>query len=182
MSKHYIRDRKVLGLVEVINILDDEQKPTQKDVDEICNEPLHHDWESLRREILQYGLRNSTLTTILPSESCLFWGHKIKTENGDMDFHQIAEQSGLDWKNIEENDLIGWYELENPLRVETKNGYKDVDKLYFNGNKEVVTLTLESGKVIKCTPNHRFLINQKDGASIWKRVHQLSEGDDIVEF
>jgi hypothetical protein len=35
MSKHYIRDRKVLGLVEVINILDDEQKPTQKDVDEI---------------------------------------------------------------------------------------------------------------------------------------------------
>ena len=35
MSKHYIRDRKVLGLVEVINILDDEQEPTQKDVDEI---------------------------------------------------------------------------------------------------------------------------------------------------
>jgi hypothetical protein len=35
MAKYYIRDRKHLGLVEVINILDDEQKPTQKDVDEI---------------------------------------------------------------------------------------------------------------------------------------------------
>ncbi len=35
MANHYIRDRKILGLVEVINILDDEQKPTQKDVDEI---------------------------------------------------------------------------------------------------------------------------------------------------
>ena len=41
----------------------------KKDVDEICNEPLQHDWESLRQEILQYGLRNSTCTTILPSES-----------------------------------------------------------------------------------------------------------------
>jgi intein/homing endonuclease len=99
-----------------------------------------------------------------------------------MDFHQIAEQSGLDWKNIEENDLIGWYDFKNPLQVETKNGYKNVDKLYFNGNKEVVTLTLENGKVIKCTPNHRFLINQKDGATIWKRVYEISEGDNIVEF
>jgi ribonucleotide reductase alpha subunit len=154
----------------------------KKDVDEICNEPLQHDWESLRQDILQYGLRNSTCTTILPSESCLFWAHKIKTANGDIDFHEIAEQNGLDWKNIEENDLIGWYDLKTPLQVETKNGYKNVDKLYFNGNKEVVTLTLENGKVIKCTPNHRFLIKEKGGETTWKRVHQITEGDDIVEF
>ncbi len=37
MSKNYVRDRKVLGLVEVINMLDDEQKATQKDVDEISH-------------------------------------------------------------------------------------------------------------------------------------------------
>jgi hypothetical protein len=37
MSKNYVRDRKVLGLVEVINMLDDEQIPTQKDVDEISH-------------------------------------------------------------------------------------------------------------------------------------------------
>jgi ribonucleotide reductase alpha subunit len=154
----------------------------KKEVDEICNEPLQHDWESLRQDILQYGLRNSTCTTILPSESCLFWAHKIKTANGDMDFHEIAEQNSLDWKNIEENDLIGWYDLKTPLQVETKNGYKNVDKLYFNGNKEVVTLTLENGKVIKCTPNHRFLIKEKGGETTWKRVHQITEGDDIVEF
>ena len=35
MSKNYVRDQKSLGLVEVINMLDDEQKATQKDVDEI---------------------------------------------------------------------------------------------------------------------------------------------------
>jgi hypothetical protein len=37
MSKNYVRDRKVLGLVEVINMFDDEQKATQKDVDEISH-------------------------------------------------------------------------------------------------------------------------------------------------
>jgi hypothetical protein len=37
MSKNYVRDRKVLGLVEVINMLDDEQKATQRDVDEISH-------------------------------------------------------------------------------------------------------------------------------------------------
>jgi hypothetical protein len=154
----------------------------KKDVDEICNVPLQHDWESLRADILQYGLRNSTCSTILPSESCLFWEHKIRTLDGYMNFHQIAEIGGVDWKKLEENDLVGWYDLNTPIQVETQSGYIAVDKLYFNGNKEVVTLSLENGKVIKCTPNHRFLIKQEDGSTVWKRVYQLTEGDDIVEF
>jgi uncharacterized protein (UPF0335 family) len=37
MSKNYVLDRKILGLVEVINMLDDEQKATQRDVDEISH-------------------------------------------------------------------------------------------------------------------------------------------------
>lgn len=41
----------------------------KKDVDEICSEPLKHDWEELRENILKYGLRNSTHSCILPSES-----------------------------------------------------------------------------------------------------------------
>jgi ribonucleoside-diphosphate reductase alpha chain len=41
----------------------------KKDVDEICCPEYHHDWEELRKEILEYGLRNTTLTCIMPSES-----------------------------------------------------------------------------------------------------------------
>ena len=41
----------------------------KKDLDNICSEPLHLDWEQLRQEILQYGLRNSTLTALMPSET-----------------------------------------------------------------------------------------------------------------
>ena len=39
------------------------------DLDKICQEPLHLDWETLRTEITTHGLRNSTLTALMPSET-----------------------------------------------------------------------------------------------------------------
>lgn len=41
----------------------------KKDLDVICNEPLHYDWETLRQEIQETGLRNSTLSAQMPSET-----------------------------------------------------------------------------------------------------------------
>lgn len=38
-------------------------------VDEVHQEPLHMDWESLRNDIRKYGLRNSTVTALMPSET-----------------------------------------------------------------------------------------------------------------
>lgn len=41
----------------------------KKDIDSICNEPLHLDWETLRKDIVEHGLRNSTLSSLMPSET-----------------------------------------------------------------------------------------------------------------
>ena len=41
----------------------------KKDVDEISTQELQHDWEGLRASILEYGLRHSTLSAQMPSES-----------------------------------------------------------------------------------------------------------------
>ena len=41
----------------------------KKEVDEICNRKLSRDWVSLRADIKAYGLRNSTLSAQMPSES-----------------------------------------------------------------------------------------------------------------
>ncbi|KYQ97334.1 class 1a ribonucleoside-diphosphate reductase subunit alpha [Serratia sp. TSA_198.1] len=41
----------------------------KKDLDAICDEPLHYDWETLRKEIKETGLRNSTLSALMPSET-----------------------------------------------------------------------------------------------------------------
>ncbi len=41
----------------------------KKDVDEIVPNELHYDWEGLRAQVQQYGVRNSTLSAQMPSES-----------------------------------------------------------------------------------------------------------------
>ena len=41
----------------------------KKDIDNICSEELHLDWEELRSDIKTHGLRNSTLSALMPSET-----------------------------------------------------------------------------------------------------------------
>ena len=41
----------------------------KKDLDAIVSEPLHLDWEGLRESIKTHGLRNSTLSALMPSET-----------------------------------------------------------------------------------------------------------------
>ncbi|MDN4503366.1 class 1a ribonucleoside-diphosphate reductase subunit alpha [Alteromonadaceae bacterium BrNp21-10] len=41
----------------------------KKDLDAICQEPLQYDWDALRQDIVTHGLRNSTLSALMPSET-----------------------------------------------------------------------------------------------------------------
>lgn len=41
----------------------------KKDLDIIINEPLYYDWDNLRNQIKRYGLRNSTVSALMPSET-----------------------------------------------------------------------------------------------------------------
>ncbi len=41
----------------------------KSEIDNICDETLHLDWEALRQAIREHGLRNSTLTALMPSET-----------------------------------------------------------------------------------------------------------------
>lgn len=41
----------------------------KKEVDEVHSAELKLDWDTLRKDILKYGLRNSTLSAMMPSES-----------------------------------------------------------------------------------------------------------------
>ena len=51
----------------------------KKEIDEFCSEPLQHDWEELRKDIISYGLRNTTLTAEMPCESS---AKMLNTTNG----------------------------------------------------------------------------------------------------
>ena len=41
----------------------------KKEIDAVCPPTLQYDWETLRKEIVEHGLRNSTLTALMPSET-----------------------------------------------------------------------------------------------------------------
>ncbi len=41
----------------------------KKELDEVCDTPLQFDWEALRQDIQTHGLRNSTLSALMPSET-----------------------------------------------------------------------------------------------------------------
>ena len=41
----------------------------KRDIDEFCGEGLNYDWDGLRHDIATYGLRHSTLSSQMPSES-----------------------------------------------------------------------------------------------------------------
>jgi len=41
----------------------------KRDLDKICNEPLQYDWDTLRKDVVEHGLRNSTLSALMPSET-----------------------------------------------------------------------------------------------------------------
>jgi ribonucleotide reductase alpha subunit len=51
----------------------------KKEVDNICSEPLHHDWEALRKEIDTFGLRHTTHSSNMPCESS---SKVLNTTNG----------------------------------------------------------------------------------------------------
>lgn len=153
----------------------------KRDVDEFITEPLHMDWEGLRSDIKQHGMRHSTLTACMPVESCLSWDTSVVTIDGKKTFHEICEYGGIDWKSIEDNNSIGWYSLKYPISVKTLEGIKRVDKIYYNGKKSTFNIELENGIVVKCTANHKFLVKVENGA-VWKHAYELEEYDDIVEI
>jgi len=41
----------------------------KKDVDTLCQQALLCDWQSLRNDIQQHGMRNTTLTALMPAET-----------------------------------------------------------------------------------------------------------------
>jgi hypothetical protein len=147
----------------------------------------HRDWETLRGEIVANGgIRNSVLVAHMPGESCLKFDTKIKTDRGDMDFREIALAGGLNPEEIEldYNPLEGgkWYTLHSPVNVLSTDGYKPVDKLWYNGFVNTLTIEMENGEKVVATHNHKFLVQNLDGSKVWKRAVELREGDDIVEI
>ena len=87
----------------------------KKDIDSLTAEPLHYDWESLRRDIQEFGLRNSTLTALMPSETSSQISNAtngIEPPRGHVSVKAskdgILKQVVPDYENLGENYELLW--------------------------------------------------------------------------
>jgi len=89
---------------------------------------------------------------------------------GCVDDSQTVKMADGSLKNITE--------IEVGDQVATISGPKNVSALFEYDVKDYHELTFEDGKIVKCTPNHKFLLTSGE----WKRADELVDGDDIAKL
>lgn len=156
----------------------------KKDLDKICNEPLHYDWETLRNEIVEHGLRNSTLSALMPSETSSQIsnatngiepprGHiSIKSSKDGVlkqvvpDYENLKEQYELLW-DINSND--GYLELVGIMQKfidQTISANTSYDPGKYEGGKVPMKLLLKDLlTTYKLGIKTLYYHNTRDGAA-----------------
>lgn len=95
---------------------------------------------------------------------CLDGTTLLSTEMGDIPIKDLVGKSGF---------FVRSFDVDKGEEVMAK-----ATKVWKSGvNAECVKLTLENGKEITCTPEHRFLLKTGE----WKQAQYLTENDDIEE-
>ena len=87
----------------------------KRDLDQFCNEPLHLDWDSLRASIQEHGMRNSTLSALMPSETSSQISNAtngIEPPRGHISVKAskdgILKQVVPDYENLKDNYELLW--------------------------------------------------------------------------
>ena len=95
----------------------------KRDLDQFCEEPLHLDWDSLRESIKEHGMRNSTLSALMPSETSSQISNAtngIEPPRGHISVKAskdgILKQVVPDYENLKDNYELLW-------DIPSNNGY-----------------------------------------------------------
>lgn len=83
----------------------------KRDIDEFCTETLYHDWETLREDIVKYGLRNTTLTAQMPSETSAKTSNAtngIEPPRGFISIKRKIKQIVPQYSTLKNNYTLAW--------------------------------------------------------------------------
>lgn len=87
---------------------------------------------------------------------------RVRTSDGDKNI-----------QNIHVGDIVESFDAINNVLCESK--VLDKFKRYYSG--DIICIYLDSGKVIRCTPNHKILTKNRG----WVVASKLNDGDDIYD-
>jgi ribonucleoside-diphosphate reductase alpha chain len=98
----------------------------KKQIDEICNDEYQHDWEELRNDIMNYGLRHTTLTAQPPTESSSVVCNATNGIEPPRDYLSIKQSKKGTLKQIvpQYNKLKNYYTLL--WEMESNEGYINI--------------------------------------------------------
>jgi ribonucleotide reductase alpha subunit len=98
---------------------------------------------------------------IKSSNLCVAGETKILTNSGQIEIKKLVGKKVKVWNGFEWSDTII-----------NKTGI----------NKDLVEVKLSNGVKIKCTPEHNFYIQDKNGQEIRRRACELSMGDELIKW
>ncbi|SET80774.1 class 1a ribonucleoside-diphosphate reductase subunit alpha [Thalassotalea agarivorans] len=155
----------------------------KKEIDKITGEPLHLDWEGLRASIKEHGIRNSTVSALMPSETSSQIsnatngiepprGHiSVKASKDGVlkqvvpEYKKLKDNYELLW-NIPSND--GYLELVGIMQKfvdQTISANTNYDPAKFEGGKVPVKQILKDIlKAYKLGVKTLYYHNTRDGA------------------
>jgi ribonucleoside-diphosphate reductase alpha chain len=161
----------------------------KKDVDTLCDNTLNLDWETLRESIKEYGVRNSTVSALMPSETSSQISNATNgiepprgfitiksSKDGNLkqvvpDYENMKDNYELLW-NMPNND--GYLELVGIMQkfiCQTISANTNYDPAKFEGGKVAIKVVLQDIlKAYKYGIKTMYYHNTRDG----------SDGGDIV--
>ena len=161
----------------------------KKDVDEITTGEYQHDWEGLRASILEYGLRHSTLSAQMPSESSSVVSNATNGIEPPRDYLSIKKSKKGPLKQI----VPQYGTLKNNYTLlwdmESNRGYINVvavmQKFFdqaISGNWSYNPENYPDNEVPVSTMAQDFLTTYKYGwkTSYYQNTHDM-KSDDVVE-
>jgi len=123
------------------------------------------DWDDLRENVKQHGMRNSNVMAIAPT-ACVSGNTLILSSEGLLPIESMAEGQAQ-WQTIN-------------INIAQEGNLAHADQLYLNGFKETLRVTTKRGSEITATPNHRIRVINQDGDYVWKYFSELAIGDEVV--
>ncbi|MBQ4836672.1 MULTISPECIES: class 1a ribonucleoside-diphosphate reductase subunit alpha [Pseudoalteromonas] len=156
----------------------------KKDIDAICDEPLHLDWDSLRASIQEYGMRNSTLSALMPSETSSQIsnatngiepprGHiSVKASKDGIlkqvvpEYEKLKDQYELLWDIPSNDGYLGLVGIMQKFVDQTISANTNYDPTKFEGGKVPMKLLLKDLlTAYKLGVKTLYYHNTRDGAA-----------------
>ncbi len=169
----------------------------KKDLDKVCSEPLQLDWEQLRKDVVKHGLRNSTLSALMPSETSSQIsnatngiepprGHiSIKASKDGIlkqvvpEYERLKNQYELLWDMPNNDGYISLVAIMQKFVDQTISANTNYDPAKFDGGKVPMKVLLKDLlTAYKLGVKTMYYHNTRDGASdVQEDIKPAAEDD-----